>query len=203
MSDLYETLADLGRVGPYRARLVRNGDRAVKLDLREYVQSPSFTGWTQRGIRLDIQAVLGLQALVADAVARLQTPAAQKRQDAPRSAPQAPPQAHQVPPAAPSPRTAPPSPRTVASRPGRAHLDAPLPPALAALRDAARQGQAISPEALQAALARPQAVQPQPQAPDKGGSEFGIDPEVKAFVSRHGAAVLVDGIIEESTRRTA
>lgn len=48
-------LREFPRVGRYRVRLVENARDAGKhgvLDIREYLEAESFTGFTRRGIRL-------------------------------------------------------------------------------------------------------------------------------------------------------
>ena len=49
---MYETvIEDFGSVGRYRVRLVESRG-AQKIDVREYIESDDFVGFTKRGIRL-------------------------------------------------------------------------------------------------------------------------------------------------------
>lgn len=50
-----EVALEFPHVGRYRVRLLRKGSRAkhaMLLDIREYVEAESFTGFTRRGVRL-------------------------------------------------------------------------------------------------------------------------------------------------------
>lgn len=53
-----KTLREFPGVGRYRVRILRSATRRdpssghVMLDIREYLETESYTGWTRRGIRL-------------------------------------------------------------------------------------------------------------------------------------------------------
>lgn len=58
-----EVLCEFAPVGKYRVRLVQNPrkrDRHPILDIREYVSSQTFEGFTKRGIRLEDRAQMDL-----------------------------------------------------------------------------------------------------------------------------------------------
>jgi hypothetical protein len=60
---------DLYQIGHsrLRVRVVQFGATGEpRLDIREYVESPRFTGWTRRGIRLDAEMVDQLKGMLAD-----------------------------------------------------------------------------------------------------------------------------------------
>jgi len=58
-----EVLQEFAPLGKYRVRLVRNPKRpteAPTLDIREYVSSEKFEGFTRRGIRIGDRAQMDL-----------------------------------------------------------------------------------------------------------------------------------------------
>jgi len=57
-------------IGKYRIRVLVKAGRMV-LDIREYVNSEKFTGFTRRGVRLNNQEEVNqLRDILADAIAR-------------------------------------------------------------------------------------------------------------------------------------
>lgn len=59
---------DVGKVGGYRVRVIQadaHDPRMVVLDIRQYVESNEFTGFTKRGVRLRPALVLELMELLA------------------------------------------------------------------------------------------------------------------------------------------
>jgi hypothetical protein len=66
-----EVLREFAPLGKYRVRLVRNPKRpseAPVLDIREYVSSEKFEGFTRRGIRIGDRAQMDLLRDVLQAV---------------------------------------------------------------------------------------------------------------------------------------
>jgi len=56
---LIREFSALDEAGPsrIRVRVVRlSGQREARVDIRQFVQSSGFTGWTRRGVRLDTRA---------------------------------------------------------------------------------------------------------------------------------------------------
>lgn len=66
---------EFSAVGKYRVRLVRDADLKgpVLLDIREYVDGSNFSGFTRRGIRLDLAALKALKPAIDLAIAQLET----------------------------------------------------------------------------------------------------------------------------------
>lgn len=63
---------ELGEIGKYRVRLVRDRGRLV-LDIREYVKGANFEGFTRKGIRLvSPKEMLALHGMVAETIAELE-----------------------------------------------------------------------------------------------------------------------------------
>ena len=69
-----EVLREFPPVGKYRVRLTKNPRRPLDppaLDIREYVHSESFEGFTRRGIRLSARADLEmLRDVLAEVIER-------------------------------------------------------------------------------------------------------------------------------------
>ena len=65
-----KVLAEFPPVGKYKVRLIE-GSRGKVLDVREHVQTDSFSGYTRRGVRLQYPAdVEALMKSLADALAQ-------------------------------------------------------------------------------------------------------------------------------------
>jgi hypothetical protein len=60
------------RSGTWKVRVVQNGGGRKILDVREYLESPSYTGFTRRGIRLDAEQLEVLEALLLEIKALLE-----------------------------------------------------------------------------------------------------------------------------------
>jgi hypothetical protein len=55
-------VAELGKRGRYRVRVIQMDDGSEKIDIREFVESDRFTGFSQKGVRLskaDFLAIAG------------------------------------------------------------------------------------------------------------------------------------------------
>ncbi|MBI2900483.1 MAG: hypothetical protein HYY17_09875 [Planctomycetes bacterium] len=47
-----EVVREFPTIGKYRVRMVQKGGKPPQLDIREYVKSERFEGFTRRGVRL-------------------------------------------------------------------------------------------------------------------------------------------------------
>lgn len=64
-----EVVHEYPAVGKYRVRVLKKGSGTC-LDVREYVSSEKFEGFTRRGVRLDGAELASLEADIKDALAR-------------------------------------------------------------------------------------------------------------------------------------
>lgn len=63
-----KVLAEFPPIGKYKVRLIE-GPRGKALDIREFIQTESFSGYTRRGVRLQYPAdVEALAKSLADAL---------------------------------------------------------------------------------------------------------------------------------------
>lgn len=70
-----KVLAELPTVRKYKVRLIE-GPKGKVLDIREHIQTASFSGYTRRGVRLEYPAeVEALAKSLADALALHPAPA--------------------------------------------------------------------------------------------------------------------------------
>jgi len=58
-------IKELNPVGKYKVRILKGRTKSSKpvLDIREYISSDSFTGFTRRGIRVDKEGLATLRAV--------------------------------------------------------------------------------------------------------------------------------------------
>ncbi len=64
-----DVLREYPAIGKYRIRVLKKGERPPQLDLREYVTSEKFEGFTRRGVRLTGPAELAqLMTVLRDAL---------------------------------------------------------------------------------------------------------------------------------------
>ena len=64
-----EVVREFPAIGKYRIRVMKKGDKPPSLDMREYVSSPTFEGFTRRGVRLAGRAEMEqLLAVLKDAI---------------------------------------------------------------------------------------------------------------------------------------
>ena len=152
---------EFNALGSNRVRLLRDPRRGALLDIREYLEEADFTGFTRRGVRLDVGQLEQLRDIVSEALALMRS----KPDETMR--PKAAPAVVYVPTVSEAPRNATAQAAARALRPmvkpqplnatqrAKAENAVPtsvLPPALQALRLRMRNGETVSPEELAQAM---------------------------------------------------
>lgn len=61
-----KVVKEYDRINQYRVRLLEVGKGVLKLDIREYIKTDGYTGFTKKGIRYEIDGVKSLGKIIQD-----------------------------------------------------------------------------------------------------------------------------------------
>ena len=67
-----KVVKEFNSIGNYRVRVIENKKGAFMLDVREYIESDTFTGFTRKGVRFELARVIELDNALVDVIALME-----------------------------------------------------------------------------------------------------------------------------------